>query len=636
VKNLKNKGAAMISVLVATVFIAIIATTLLYMAYLNYLTKAVRNASNDNFYTCEYALDDLATSLQQIAAETNSPADAISQLRLNCVGTAGNTSGKYDNAKVTSLIKLASQVANISVSTNVPTTADNFIVSGNSITLKGLVITADSINDADPYHATISTDLTLSFNTSSEGGMDVNDFSIIGDDHITWSDGGRCVMTGNIFIRSQGWMDAHVTYDALGKGTLDNYKVSSTDYTNVNRNAITCGSIVAGATTNSDVLSLTGDRGIIIGNIVVGKGGVLTITGEVNVIGNIYLLDGGVLLCTKQLQCLGDVYISGGTLGGVSGESQIKSASMNTSFLIDKDKAGTGITANLMDTFYLVYPTQANSNYAYAEFSARMEEKYDALHHGGHCNIPYATPSSIGYLMHTLNQEQGPVNCRWSATNSTGTVQIAFSTSNPTNGFDKPTLLFNIWPAGFGGYSGLVLEKDLSATTMLSIGEVTNKNSFQNGFSVSHMSDEDYEAARMMLFQQVKGGGDDFKKLIDATYVGSATTGDAYGKKAEGFSGFQSGSMSDMMAIVDGWNAVPSAYNHDGSNGVYVKSYTAGTLKTETRYAVWSGGKIYLPVDYLIRPDAGEFITQIFNSLSSAGSPTNTNISYDNWKKNDF
>ena len=142
-KNLKNKGAAMISVLVATVFIAIIATTLLYMAYLNYLTKAVRNASNDNFYTCEYALDDLATSLQQIAAETNSPSDAISQLRLNCVGTAGSTSGRYDNAKVTSLIKLASQVADISVSSNAPTGVDNFIVSGNSITLKILVITAD-------------------------------------------------------------------------------------------------------------------------------------------------------------------------------------------------------------------------------------------------------------------------------------------------------------------------------------------------------------------------------------------------------------------------------------------------------------------------------------------------------------
>ena len=632
-KKLKNKGAAMISVLVATVFIAIIATTLLYMAYLNYLTKAVRNASNDNFYTCEYALDDLATSLQQIAAETNSPSDAISQLRLNCVGTAGNTSGKYDNTKVASLIKLASQVANISVSSNVPSTADNFIVSGNSITLKGLVITADSKNDADPYHATISTDLTLTFNSSSDGGMDVNDFSIIGDDHINWSNGGRCVMTGNIFIRSQGWMNAHVTYDLAGKGTADNYKTLTNDYTYTNRDAIICGDINGGATAHSDVLSLTGSRGIIIGNIVVGKGGILTITGDVSVIGNIYIRDGGVLLCTKNLQCLGEVYISGGTLGGVSGESQIKSASMNTSFLFDKDKAGTGITANLFDTFYMVYPTGSNSNYAYAEFSAALEEKWHT-NHGGNCSCSYSTPSSVGYFIHTLNGPNYEDGIRWSTTHPSSNVDASFSTQNPTNGFTNPTLLFNILPVGFNGYPGLVLEKDLSNTTMLSISEVANKGSFQNGFSVSHMSDDDYEKAKDILVPKIYRGSDSFKNLYDVTYVSG---GDATGIAPNGYSGFKTGTFSgDMQPIIDGWNAVPSAYNHDGSDGVYVKSYTSGTLKTETRYAVWANGYIYLPVDYLIRPDAGEFITQIFNSLSSAGSPTNTNIVYDNWKKNDF
>ncbi len=634
-KNLKNKGAAMISVLVATVFIAIIATTLLYMAYLNYLTKAVRNASNDNFYTCEYALDDLATSLQQIAAETNSPSDAISKLRLNCVGVAGNSSGRYDNAKVTSLIKLASQVADITVSSNAPATDDNFIVSGNSITLKNLIITADSKNDDDPYHSTISTDLTLTFNTSTDGGMDVNDFSVITDDQIVWtegtcggtynSQGGRCVMTGNVFVRSQGWLDAHVTYDALGKGTLDTYNTSDNDYTNLDRNAIICG-VVSGTATKMSVMQLTGDRGIVVGNIVVGSGGVLTITGDFTVLGNIYVINGGVLLCSSNLKCYGKVKVdSSSALGGVNSASDLVSASMNTAYLIDKDKAGTGITANLFDNFQIVYNT--SSGYAWAEFTAALEEKWHD-DHGHVCTYGYESPSSLGYFMHTLQRAEGYQDgIKWSKTDPLGSsVQVCFSSSNPLNSLSNPTLLFNVWPKD-GGYNGLVIKQSLNETTTLSIGRLYCDD-WQQGIDISHMSDDNYETAKNILVPQIYGNADSFKNLYNATFVGG---GNASGLAASGYSGFASGTLSgDMQPIIDAWNSGTHP------SGTCVKSYVSGTLKTETRYAVWKDGKIYLPVNYLIRPDAGEFITQVFNSLSSAGSPTNTNVVYANWKKNDF
>ncbi len=629
-KKLQNKGAAMISVLVATVFIAIIATTLLYMAYLNYLTKAVRNASNDNFYTCEYALDDLATSLQQIAAETDSPSAAISDLRSSCVGTPGTTSGTYDNGLVTGLVTLASQVADISISSNVPSTSDNFIVSGNSVTLKGLVITATSKDDADPYRATISTDLTLRFNTSSEGGMDVNDFSVITDDQIVWtegtcggtynSQGGRCVMTGNVFIRSQGWIDAHVTYDLSGKGTLDTYKSSDDDYTHLDRDAIICG-LISGTSTKMSVMQLTGDRGIVVGNIVIGGGGILTITGDFTVLGNIYIVNGGVLLCSSNLKCYGNVKVIDGSVGGVSGPNALISTSMNTAYLIDKDKAGSGITANLFDKFQIVYNT--SSGYAYAEFSAALEEEWHDTH-GHACSYPYDTPSSIGYFQHTLNNDLDVTQSRWSV--DKGTYQVCYSSDNPTNGFSKPTLLFNIWPQD-GGYNGLVIKKPLNDTTMLSIGKMYCDD-WQQGITVSHMSDESYKNAKDILVPQIKGNADSFKNLIDATYVGG---GNASGVAAEGYNGFKSGTLSgDMQPIIDAWNGGTHP------SGTYVRSYVAGTIKTETRYAVWKDGYIYLPVEYMIRPDAGEFITQIFNSLNSEGSPTNTNVVYDNWKKNDY
>ncbi len=635
-KRINNKGAAMVSVLIATVFIAVLATTLLYMAYLNYLTKAVRNASNDNFYTCEYALDDLATSLQQIAAETTSTADAISAITLACTGSAGSSSGRYDNDKVADIIQLASKVASISVNTTIPT-GNNYIVSANSITLQGLVISAQSIDDADPYLANISTDLTLKFNTSSDGGMDVNDFSIITDDTINWCGGGVMVLTGNQFVRAQGWINAHVTRDASGVGSVDSYETNSNDYSDYSRNAIICGYIdhTHGAT-NGDILSITGDKGIVVGNVCVGAGGTLTITGEMNVVGNIYVMDGGVLMCTKNLKCSGKVYVSGGgVVKGVTSTSQLESASMNIAYVIDADssgtKAGNGIAANLFSDFYLVYPTAPNSNYVSAPFTAELEEQ---LHSGAACSKGYETPSALGYFMHTLGQ-QGVNDSRVEGTDPTGAVNIYFGCTNPLNGLTKPTLLFNIWEPS----SPLVVEQSLDATTILSISEVKNKASFQNGIRVSHMSDADYLTARNTLFPYNKYANY-FSSLIETKYVtGPNMNTSADGVNANGISGFKSGTISDMMTIVDDWNKgnrgtdAGAVYKHDGSDGVYVLSYPAGKIKAETRYAVYKDGYIYFPYDYFIRPDAGEFITGVFNSFTNVMSPTNTNVAYNNWQK---
>ena len=51
----KNKGAAMVSVLIAITFIGILSTSLLFMAYMNYLTKATRHKSTP--YLFKYTID---------------------------------------------------------------------------------------------------------------------------------------------------------------------------------------------------------------------------------------------------------------------------------------------------------------------------------------------------------------------------------------------------------------------------------------------------------------------------------------------------------------------------------------------------------------------------------------------------
>lgn len=61
--KLNNKGAALVSVLVVTTFITIIATTMLYMAAMNYQQKQTDYQNKQSFYGAEKALDELKSIL---------------------------------------------------------------------------------------------------------------------------------------------------------------------------------------------------------------------------------------------------------------------------------------------------------------------------------------------------------------------------------------------------------------------------------------------------------------------------------------------------------------------------------------------------------------------------------------------
>ena len=69
-----NRGAAIITVIVAIAFIGMLVAMLVYMAYYNYLMKHIDKANKDNFYTAEYALDVLNAGLQKDISESMSEA----------------------------------------------------------------------------------------------------------------------------------------------------------------------------------------------------------------------------------------------------------------------------------------------------------------------------------------------------------------------------------------------------------------------------------------------------------------------------------------------------------------------------------------------------------------------------------
>lgn len=314
-KKLKNdnRGAALVSVMIAVTFMIILASSLLYMAYMNYLTKSMRYSATDNFYTDEFALDELTTAIQQVAASSSSVSAAKTNLESR-LGVHTNANGKkvYTGASLAALIVVASQDATITVDTTVPKDSsdveleDNYIIEGNSIRLKGVRLTA---KDASGYVSVISTDIILTFPGTTPGDMDINDFSLIVDTPVQ-CEAGDLVIGGCIYLHAPG------------------------------RKALTV--------SQSASVQLLSDKGIINGDIEVN--GILSITGEIWVNGKIYVNSNGVLLCTGNLHHEGIVVSGSGKVVGLNSSNNYGATNVDES----NGLPGDGLTPRLFNSVYLV------------------------------------------------------------------------------------------------------------------------------------------------------------------------------------------------------------------------------------------------------------------------------------------
>lgn len=269
-----NKGVALVTVLIGVSFIIILAASLVYMSYMNYITKALRFASTDNFYTDEFALDDLCMSLQQEVYGSATVDAAKTALRTACGAQTAGGITTYNNESVASLIQVASQEATVSVNTIIDTsTQSNYIESGSSVTLLGVEVTTIT---EQGYQSTISTDITIAFPNGVPGELDVNDFSVITDSPLV-------VAANDLFFG--------------GCVFLSNGGNPSTPALDIKQNA------------NVQILAT---RGIINGDIVVDGNSLLAITGDVTVIGSITLKGNSTLVCSNKLQVTEGVSMPGG------------------------------------------------------------------------------------------------------------------------------------------------------------------------------------------------------------------------------------------------------------------------------------------------------------------------------------
>ena len=211
-----NRGAALVAVLIGILFIAILASSLLYMSTLNYKMKGMRSRSSDNFYSAEYAMADMLSQIKQMSYASDTPRTTLS----------GYLKGAGNSFNASNLQKLIGYSSGGGAIPDLPTATVSCIYDGsvasyeegaNYILLKGVKISSTADDD---YESSIVTDIRISFPKSTDAPAKLNDFSILSDAPLSLKESSQ-YFGGDIYVRKNGKL-GDTGNDALRIGKLSN------------------------------------------------------------------------------------------------------------------------------------------------------------------------------------------------------------------------------------------------------------------------------------------------------------------------------------------------------------------------------------------------------------------------------
>lgn len=264
-----NKGMAFVTVVIAILFIGLLATSLAFMSYNNYQTKATRWSSENNFYYDELAINELTSVMRQNALEAGNTEyllDPTTKDRLTCflvhlgdITGTGDTgdyktsyTGTWDPAKMQALVPVSNN-SNIEVKISGAARGPmTYIRNKKDITYKNVQFTVT--DKSTNYTTTIVTDINIPGKTVSAS-IPVNDFSLMTDNTFEWNRGGVVQVSGNFFCIDNATSATH-------NGTA--LRIS-----------------------NGTQMHLDGNKSLIVGNVVVEDKSVLYLNNEVTITGKI-------------------------------------------------------------------------------------------------------------------------------------------------------------------------------------------------------------------------------------------------------------------------------------------------------------------------------------------------------------
>lgn len=354
-KKFNNKGAALVSVMIAITFISIVSTTLLVITLNNYQMKVVNSQSKSNFYETEQRINVVTAQVRnQIVGSTNVAQSVGSVLNSNTTQDYSGTTFTfpYNKAKVAELA--FPDISSLETGTDTdgyyvkvfedpsnPTTSpyDKFYfydgtvsvaakTNGKQITIKDLKIKQVSSDKSGGYENTIKTDVDFYVEIASAGGGGgggIGSCAFLLDNTIQ-IDGGpyenghssRLNIAGNTIMGKYAFKDSSYDtwYDANGNEQASEITVSkhSEPVAVAKTYDDTTGKVKKVNTSNADVNSaiiylnsssymvFTSDYNVILGDVYLKDKSVLTIIdGSFTVYGDIFVETGAAFICDGSL-----------------------------------------------------------------------------------------------------------------------------------------------------------------------------------------------------------------------------------------------------------------------------------------------------------------------------------------------
>ncbi len=463
-KVLKNKkGAALVAVLIGILFIAILASSLLYMSTMNYQMKSMHQFSTDNFYTAEYAMDDMLAQLKQYCSIQDKPMDSLKTLLKD---NDGNGHTIFKESVLQGLIGIDSYVTGLDP--NFPTTGAGGVQIGciykdntgaytrntyeetdNYIYLRGVQITVKTDEAHGNYKSTITTDLAFGFPAKGGGSAGLNDFSILMDSPI-YVRGGSQHFCGAVYCRYNNSNSAKTT---IGEG-----------------NAFRVGA--------NSIVSLLGGFSFFDGDLVVDSTGSLFVSGNCFVNGKVTVAG------TGQLIVGGTMYVKDGVTGPNrtvnGGQVKANDSTVDWAFYDDFDD---GLANKLVaEHMHLHLSSAATSMTGYVDGSTTNDMKL--------------TQEMFKTEMNAGTNATGKMN---TATVGGRTVNAIYLTNGVTHDFNNTLIISPIGQTSFHGNTYNCTWLCTCTEGAFTIGEGGGVAQYLNIWG--HMDDESYDAAKKLFFQ---------------------------------------------------------------------------------------------------------------------------------------
>ena len=293
---INNKGIAMITIMITISFLAIIATTLLYISATNYSMKVANSMGKDNYYETDGILVKTTSSIRNSAMKQSNPINAVKTFKTDPTDDACDT---YSVVKVAQLVYPGATGGDTSASITIPgaITGDSdtikFKSTNNKIEIETGVtagVTTYTFKDieivqtsARGYSNSVKTDLRFDiFEKVTPGGSagGVGNMSMMLDNPLQSSAAEfKCLtMTGNAFMANY-----------VGTGTLDgeNY---------IGGGAGDDGGLVM---SNESRLNLKGGNNVIYGDLYLKGNSSLAVYGNLTVYGDIKVEDNATLILSE-------------------------------------------------------------------------------------------------------------------------------------------------------------------------------------------------------------------------------------------------------------------------------------------------------------------------------------------------